>query len=157
MKATIRFKGGPGSGHHGHRGIPGQRGGSLPGVGGDSVATVAVNSKTWYHKTTAEGREGILQEGYRKSHNSIFGSGAYFSDVKPSGDHVMESRVKLNNVLETEYIRFPNIYEEITGKRSFGLSGEEKALIAAGYDGVYVKDEGWLVVFDPEAGVVSTK
>lgn len=34
----IRFKGGPGSGHHGHRGRPGKRGGSLPGKGGgDSV------------------------------------------------------------------------------------------------------------------------
>lgn len=30
----LRFKGGPGSGHHGHRGRPGKRGGSLPGKGG---------------------------------------------------------------------------------------------------------------------------
>lgn len=34
MKVIIRFKGGAGSGHHGHQGIPGQRGGSLPGSGG---------------------------------------------------------------------------------------------------------------------------
>lgn len=31
MIIIIRFKGGPGSGHHGHRGRPGLRGGSLPG------------------------------------------------------------------------------------------------------------------------------
>jgi len=31
---AIEEKGGPGSGHRGHRGIPGKRGGSLPGVGG---------------------------------------------------------------------------------------------------------------------------
>jgi len=37
MKLRLRFKGGPGdpgSGHHGHRGIPGHHGGSLPGKGG---------------------------------------------------------------------------------------------------------------------------
>lgn len=32
-KATIRLKGGPGSGHHGHAGRKGKRGGSEPGVG----------------------------------------------------------------------------------------------------------------------------
>lgn len=37
MKATIHLKGGPGSGHHGHRGRPGQRGGSVPGTGGSSA------------------------------------------------------------------------------------------------------------------------
>lgn len=30
MKLTIRLKGGPGSGNHGHKGIPGHQGGSLP-------------------------------------------------------------------------------------------------------------------------------
>jgi hypothetical protein len=30
-KLTIRLKGGPGSGHHGHAGRKGQEGGSLPG------------------------------------------------------------------------------------------------------------------------------
>ena len=37
MKAIIRVieeKGGPGSGHHGHAGRQGKRGGSLPGTGG---------------------------------------------------------------------------------------------------------------------------
>lgn len=33
----IKIKGGPGSGHYGHRGRPGIRGGSLPGKGGGSV------------------------------------------------------------------------------------------------------------------------
>lgn len=33
MKFVIRFKGGKGSGHHGHEGIPGHQGGSLPGKG----------------------------------------------------------------------------------------------------------------------------
>jgi hypothetical protein len=31
MKFTIRLKGGAGSGHHGHKGRPGEQGGSLPG------------------------------------------------------------------------------------------------------------------------------
>lgn len=33
MKARLRLKGGSGSGHHGHAGRPGQRGGSTPGGG----------------------------------------------------------------------------------------------------------------------------
>jgi len=34
MKLALAFKGGSGSGHRGHAGRPGQRGGSLPGRGG---------------------------------------------------------------------------------------------------------------------------
>jgi len=37
----IRLKGGKGSGHHGHAGIPGKRGGSLPGKGGGKVVADA--------------------------------------------------------------------------------------------------------------------
>jgi hypothetical protein len=33
MKLTFRYKGGKGSGHHGHAGRPGKEGGSLPGIG----------------------------------------------------------------------------------------------------------------------------
>lgn len=34
MRLTVRLKGGPGSGHRGHSGRPGKRGGSSPGRGG---------------------------------------------------------------------------------------------------------------------------
>lgn len=40
MKFKIRFKGGKGSGHHGHEGIPGHLGGSLPGKGGGSAEKI---------------------------------------------------------------------------------------------------------------------
>ena len=40
MKLTIRLKGGPGSGHHGHAGRPGKVGGSLPGKGGSGIPRV---------------------------------------------------------------------------------------------------------------------
>lgn len=43
----IRFKGGPGSGHRGHRGIPGKRGGSLPGKGGVRTYTDAKGTKIY--------------------------------------------------------------------------------------------------------------
>lgn len=36
----IKIKGGPGSGHHGHAGRPGKRGGSLPGKGGGSGSDI---------------------------------------------------------------------------------------------------------------------
>lgn len=48
-KLTLHFKGGPGSGHRGHAGRPGKRGGSLPGKGGGtSVKTVGVDLLTRY-------------------------------------------------------------------------------------------------------------
>lgn len=34
MSMRITFKGGPGSGHRGHAGRPGKRGGSMPGIAG---------------------------------------------------------------------------------------------------------------------------
>lgn len=34
IKGKLVYKGGPGSGHHGHRGLPGKHGGSTPGGGG---------------------------------------------------------------------------------------------------------------------------
>jgi len=37
MKFKIRYKGGPGSGHRGHSGRPGKRGGSAPGTGGGAA------------------------------------------------------------------------------------------------------------------------
>lgn len=40
---VIRLKGGPGSGNHGHKGIPGHQGGSLPK--GESNATSDPKSK----------------------------------------------------------------------------------------------------------------
>lgn len=41
MKAKFVFKGGAGSGHHGHAGREGKRGGSLPGTGGGSGENIA--------------------------------------------------------------------------------------------------------------------
>lgn len=49
----METRGGPGSGHHGHRGIPGQRGGSLPRAAGTHLGGIGVpdfsdNSKKTY-------------------------------------------------------------------------------------------------------------
>lgn len=43
MKFTIRFKGGKGSGHHGHEGRPGMVGGSTSGRGGTSIGTLGTS------------------------------------------------------------------------------------------------------------------
>jgi len=37
MKLIVKLKGGPGSGHYGHRGRPGKKGGSAPGIGVGSM------------------------------------------------------------------------------------------------------------------------
>lgn len=49
MKLTIRFKGGPGSGHYGHKGIPGHKGGSLPR--GESASSVPSNNKLMWRES----------------------------------------------------------------------------------------------------------
>lgn len=63
-----RIKGGPGSGHRGHSGRPGQRGGSVPGGGtglGDSVpAEIRARAKDPYIGVSA-GTVPIGQESYR--------------------------------------------------------------------------------------------
>jgi hypothetical protein len=43
MKLTFRYKGGKGSGHHGHAGRPGKHGGSLPGKGDSSTGGFSVS------------------------------------------------------------------------------------------------------------------
>lgn len=50
-KLTLHFKGGPGSGHRGHAGRPGKRGGSLPGKG---VAAHAEEYRSTRTSVTAE-------------------------------------------------------------------------------------------------------
>lgn len=55
MSTRIRlirvYKGGPGSGHHNHRGIPGVQGGSLPGVGSGNV--LPKEQRVWQGKQHA--------------------------------------------------------------------------------------------------------
>lgn len=45
MKCVFRLKGGPKSGHRRHRGIPGHRGGSLPGTGISRTVDVAIGGR----------------------------------------------------------------------------------------------------------------
>lgn len=62
----VVLKGGPGSGHHGHRGIPGKRGGSLPGKGGsapsDRRATYFAMSWEEFQDAVAEKARTFLVE-----------------------------------------------------------------------------------------------
>lgn len=51
----IRFKGGPGSGHHGHRGIPGHRGGSLPETGSSNM--LPPEQRVWQGESYPGGRK----------------------------------------------------------------------------------------------------
>jgi len=75
-KLTIETgqKGGPGSGHHGHAGRPGQRGGSAPGKGGGGIS-----SETFYHLTGPENIESIRREGFRASESGELGAGVYLA------------------------------------------------------------------------------
>lgn len=154
----LMLKGGAGSGNFGHGGRPGKVGGSTSGQ--NEIAEL-VSRMTWYHGTSKEGKEAILKEGFTKFSNGIFGQGAYMSLDKPStgGSYkeVLEVKVKPKNVLETEYIDFPEQFEKLTGKRHSGTGSEQKLLQNLGYDGVYIKDEGWLVLFDPSSTVESMK
>lgn len=51
---TVRIKGGPGSGHHGHRGRPGKVGGSLPGKGVLSLGTVSAETRADWRRSGLE-------------------------------------------------------------------------------------------------------
>jgi len=42
MKFLLTYKGGPGSGHRGHSGRPGKRGGSVAGTGGNNVVPLQI-------------------------------------------------------------------------------------------------------------------
>jgi len=44
MKGKLKYKGGPGSGHHGHSGIPGKVGGSLPSGGSAKPADLNITT-----------------------------------------------------------------------------------------------------------------
>lgn len=75
MKLRVRIKGGPGSGHHGHRGRPGKVGGSLPGKGGTAFGAVVpatleeVSGGTYFDNN--ERAEQHLREGLGGSWQSL--------------------------------------------------------------------------------------
>lgn len=57
MKGRLVYKGGAGSGHHGHQGRPGKRGGSSPGGGGSASTGVSRGVA----KDAIESMLGVLQ------------------------------------------------------------------------------------------------
>ena len=118
-----------------------------------------ITNKTWYHFTPIENVESINKSGFKKSHNSIFGSGVYFygKEVERKDKVAITCKVRLHKTLQSEYIAFPRLYTELTGKRHNGLDGEEKELEKLGYDSVYIADEDWLVVFNPKNVKVAKK
>ena len=111
----------------------------------------SVNSKKWYHGTSIKNYESIQKKGFKKSINSIFGSGIYLSTFPhDSYEANIEVKIKTRKILETEYIKYPDIYEKLVGRKPNGISGEERALIKLGYDGVYITDDNFIVIFDPK-------
>jgi len=68
MKFTLRFKGGPGSGHFGHKGRKGQQGGSLP-RGESSGGVVARQTYDSSSKSVVSDKEHdkLVKAGYFKS------------------------------------------------------------------------------------------
>ena len=76
--------GGPGSGHHGHKGVPGRRGGSSPGIGGSpgyGGLSNTVRSETW-----EDVAEGDYEPGYFESYKlRIPGNGDAI--VKPEPEY----------------------------------------------------------------------
>lgn len=115
--------------------------------------TSDVNRKKWYHVTDSSNVDRIKKQGFKISHNSIFGAGVYFSGKKAKlrqGQAEIEAKVNLKNILKTKYIEYPKLYQKLTDKKHSGISGEEQPIIKLGYDGIYIVDEDWLVVFDPK-------
>ena len=139
--------GGEGSGYFGHAGRPGEVGGS-----GEGDANKFVSSRNWFHTTKVENVTSIEKNGFKDSSNSMFGKGVYFSGkgkaYSGEGNTDIKVKVSLQNPLVVNYVDFPDKYKEITGKKYTGVVGMEQDLMKKGYDGVYIKDEDWLVVYD---------
>lgn len=75
MSVSIIIKGGPGSGHHGHQGRPGKRGGSLPGGGGSNKVVV-------YHGTRTEFINDIKNNGLQVRKGADDREGVFFATDK---------------------------------------------------------------------------
>src|SRR3990167_5179591 len=96
LKLILRFKGGPGSGDFGHRGRPGQ-------VGGSSSSTVLKNGMTAYHVTIKDNVESIMKNGLRPASEA----GQGFSTVEYDVDGVFVGNARQIKIMYnqlTDYI-----------------------------------------------------
>jgi hypothetical protein len=107
-------EGGPGSGHHGHKGVLGKHGGSAPGAGGwkasmtpaeaaQWTAGTALDGKTFYHYTSTAAEQGIRQEGIRPM-TGFYGDGVYLTDSKEPGsaNFIMAPERRLSLAVKVE-------------------------------------------------------
>lgn len=106
--------GGPGSGHHGHKGVPGSRGGSAPSGGGVSFTQAATSGDV----ASSEGLGG----GICKSslvHYEGDGSGVWKAETDASGYHDGNSEVaayRINQMLGDDSVP-ETVFSELDGQR----------------------------------------
>lgn len=127
MKLTIRLKGGKGSGHFGHKGIPGHKGGSLPsdssGTDFDKKQNTSVSGELYklspYVKKVPHIR---LQEEYDLTVNSMKGFGLNYSNRQNVTDYYNDLDV-INNPGTVNW----------DGKDVYSLYGALKAYVTKGF------------------------
>lgn len=146
-------KGGPGSGHHGHAGRPGQRGGSLPREESEGKVTI-------YHGTSHDRMMRILSEGIQSGKYQNFESIAYEGE---------RGRVVFVSTMFQTAAVFGTIAEEKSGKAAVVVEAkiptsffnknakrDEKALGGEAWTLPEVRPEWITNVYDTE-GNVATK
>lgn len=106
---TIRLKGGPGSGHFGHKGIPGHRGGSLPR--GESSQSDVKRPMRYTPKDYEEVKNDIIGIGYEQQDSNAEGSVDFedalriYSDRHDGYDFSHEPLGKLEEAFSAEFNR----------------------------------------------------
>jgi hypothetical protein len=137
-KLTIRLKGGAGSGHHGHRGRPGEQGGSLP-AGSQASASSKVNLM-WNELDSIRDLEDELMNDMknRKFKSKADLSSAVKKRISESGIQLGNSSIKdvVSNVSNTEWFqkRLETSVRELSPAEAIGRSW--------GNEGFYELDSG---------------
>jgi len=102
MKIIVRIKGGPGSGNHGHRGIPGSVGGSAPNYASIIDSAIAFKTagkaKIYADSVLSQHMESISEEQKRAM---IMYSGVKFRDVNHALRHGSSGEERLVSTLDS--------------------------------------------------------
>lgn len=137
MRITLRYKGGKGSGHHGHAGRPGDVGGSVPGIGGFIVGVRVVSD---YHGPGVIRK--IMPDG---KVNIKFDSGAA-SNISPSGLSLEGAPVK-------RVSQEPSVQRAVTPTDVFDMRANAKVASTGRSDGVISDSVGTFMkerIYDAE-------
>jgi len=122
VKFQLKYKGGPGSGHRGHSGRPGKRGGSVAGTDGGGLQVVGMGGKPAHifaEQVVSAQREELEKEALRVG-EELWGESSTGLIHQPLGDNKVDAespseRVELFYLPDDEVLTFPDDGEYMFG------------------------------------------